>query len=69
MATTRITNLWREDLVEVDPDIRVTRVFGEALVSQTDLRVTRIYLEVLHQKGVPPVPVASLVPVLFTQNV
>jgi len=69
MATTRITNLWREDLVEVDPDIRVTRVFGEALVSETDLRVTRVYIEVLHELAVPPVPVASLVPILITQNV
>lgn len=69
MATTRITNLWREDLVELDPDIRVTRVFAEALVSEVDLRVTRIYVEVLHEIGTPPVPSASLIPTVITQNV
>jgi len=69
MATTRITNLWREDLVELDPDIRVTRVFAEALVSETDLRVTRVYVEVLHNLALPPVPTASLIPTVITQNV
>jgi hypothetical protein len=69
MATTRITNLWREDLVEVDPDIRVTRVYGEALVSETDLRVTRMYLEVLHNLASPPILASALVPVIITQNV
>ena len=53
MATTRITNVIREDLTEPDPDVRVTRVF----------------VEVLHQTPVPPVPTASLVPVIITQNV
>lgn len=68
MATTRITNLWREDLVNLDPDIRVTRVYGEALISQLDLRVTRIYVEVLHDLSAPATPPA-VDPIIIIQNV
>lgn len=50
---TRITNVFREDLIETDPD----------------MRVTRIYLEVLHDTPVPAIPTAALVPVVITQNV
>ena len=49
---TRITNVFREDLTEPDPD----------------LRVTRIYLEVLMDTPTPPIPVGALVPVVITQN-
>jgi hypothetical protein len=49
MATTRITNVFREDLTEPDPDLRVTRVYAEVPVNTVDLVVTRVYLEVVHE--------------------
>lgn len=69
MATTRITNLWREDLTEPNPDLQVARVFAEVVGADIDLRVTRMYVEALHEVRVASVPVSSLVPIIITQNV
>jgi hypothetical protein len=43
---TRVTNVYREDLVEPDHDVRVTRVFAEVAAQDVDLRVTRAFAEV-----------------------
>jgi len=49
---TRVTNVWREDLVEVDPNLRVTKLF----------------VEVLHDTFDPPPPPASLIPIIIANN-